>query len=67
MVLPFALALPKCVYLPYLGHVSLMTKIYGLQPVFDIGGYPAVRVREFHLQTKNVVHYVGPDVQKFLK
>ena len=23
-------ALPKCVYLPYLRHISLMTKIYGL-------------------------------------
>ena len=23
-------ALPKCVHLPYLRHVSLMTKIYGL-------------------------------------
>ena len=24
------LALPKCVYLPYLRHISLITKIYGL-------------------------------------
>ena len=39
----------------------------GLHPVFDIGGYPAVQVCEFHLQTENVVHCVGPDVQKLLK
>ena len=31
MVLPLALALPKCVHLPYLRHVSLVTKVYGLQ------------------------------------
>ena len=34
MVWPLTLALPKCVHLPYFGHVSLMTKIYGLlQPI----------------------------------
>ena len=36
------------------------------QPVFDIGGYPAARVRECHLRTEKVVHCVGPDVQKRL-
>ena len=30
MVLPLTLALPKCVHLPSLRHLSLMTKIYGL-------------------------------------
>ena len=30
MVLPLTLALPKCVHVLYLRHVSLMTKIYGL-------------------------------------
>ena len=30
MMLPLTLALPKCVHLPYLRHVSLVTKIYGL-------------------------------------
>ena len=34
--------------------------------VVNIGGYPAARIREFHLQTENVVHCVGPDVQKLL-
>ena len=34
------------------------------EPVFDIGGYPAARVHEFHLRTENVVHCVSPDVQK---
>ena len=27
---PLALAQPKCVHLPYLRHLSLVTKIYGL-------------------------------------
>ena len=27
---PLTLAVPKCVHLPYLRHVSLITKIYGL-------------------------------------
>ena len=36
------------------------------QPVFDTGGYPAARVRKFHLQTEKVVHCVSPDLQKLL-
>ena len=30
MVQPLTLALPKCVHLPYLRDISLMTDIYGL-------------------------------------
>ena len=29
-------ALPKCVHLPYLRHVALMTKIFGLQQLIII-------------------------------
>ena len=32
----------------------------GLLLVVNIDGYPATRVREFHLWTKNVVRCVGP-------
>ena len=34
--------------------------------MFDIGGSPAVRVSQFHLWTENIVHCIGPDVQKLL-
>ena len=36
-----------------------------ISSVFDIGGYPATQIREFHLQTENVL-FVGPDIQKLL-
>ena len=39
------LALSKCVHLPYLRHVSPMTKIYGLLQALVVG--PVLKITDF--------------------